>query len=74
MPKRDYTLILADISYGLQMKGCLHNHAAWGEDKLGEMVRAVKFMTTSPMWRIIIIHNVDQYAVVRKVLDKKCNA
>jgi hypothetical protein len=47
MPKKDYTLILADIPYDLQMKGCLHNDAAWGEDKLGEMVRAANFVTTS---------------------------
>jgi hypothetical protein len=74
MPKRDYTLILADIPYGLQMKRCLHNDAAWGENELGEMVRAVKFVTTSPIWRIIVIHSIDQYDVVRKVLHKECNA
>jgi hypothetical protein len=73
MPKRDDTLILANIPYGLQIKGCLHNDAAWGEEELGEMVRATKFVITSPIWRIIVIHSVHQYAVVRKVLDKECN-
>ena len=29
MPKRDYTLILADIPYGLQTKGCEHDDVAW---------------------------------------------
>jgi hypothetical protein len=74
MLRRDYTLILADIPYGLQTKGCKHDDLAWGEQELGNMVRAAKFMTTAKDFRFIIIHNVEQYYIVRKVLDKDTNA
>jgi hypothetical protein len=74
IPRRDYTLILANIPYGVQTKGCEHNDLAWGEKKLGDMVRAAKFVTTAKEFRFIIIHSVEQYYIVRKVLDKETNA
>jgi hypothetical protein len=60
MPRRDYTLILADIPYGLQTKGCEHDDLAWGEQELSNMVRAAKFVTAAKEFRFIIIHNVEQ--------------
>jgi hypothetical protein len=73
MPRRDYTLILADIPYGLQTKGCEHDDVAWGEQQLGDMVRAAKFITTAKEFRFIIIHSVEQYYIVRNALDKETN-
>jgi hypothetical protein len=47
MPKRDYTLILADIPYGFQTKVCEHDDLAWKEQELGDMMQAAKFVTTA---------------------------
>jgi hypothetical protein len=74
MPMRDYTLILADIPYRLQTKGCKHDDLAWGKQELGDMVRATKFVIIAKEFRFIIIHSVEQYYIVRKVLDKETNA
>jgi hypothetical protein len=38
------------------------------------MVRAAKFVTTAKEFRFIILHSVEQYAFMRRVLDKECNA
>jgi hypothetical protein len=73
MLKRDYTSILADIPYGFQKKGCLHNNIVWEEQELGKMVWTAKFVTTTKEFWFIILHNVEQYAIVRSVVDKKCN-
>ena len=73
-PKRDYTLVLADIPYGFNITGCLHDDSvAWGETELSLMVRAFKVVTTARLWRIIIVHSIDQYAAVKTVLEAECN-
>jgi hypothetical protein len=74
MPRRDYTLILADIPYALQTKEYEHDDVALGEQELGDMVQAAKFVTTAKEFRFIIIHNVEQYYIMRNVLDKETNA
>jgi hypothetical protein len=74
MRTRDYTMILADIPYRLQTKGYEHDDVVWGEQELGDMMQAAKFVTTAKEFRFIIIHSVEQYYIVKKVLDKKTNA
>lgn len=75
MPRRPYTLILADIPYGFDMAGCLHNDkVCWGESELGTMIRAAKVVTNARAWRVIIIHSTPQIPVVKKVLEQECNS
>ena len=74
MPKRDYSLMLADIPYGFDVPGCLHDDSvAWGQAEIASMMRAFKVVTTARLWRVIIIHSIDQYATVKAVLDAECN-
>lgn len=74
IPKRDYTLVLADIPYGFSIPGCLHDDAvAWGQPEIAAMVRAFKVVTTAKLWRIIIVHSLDQYGPVKSVLEHECN-
>src|SRR5450759_2694410 len=57
MPKQDYNLVLADIPYGFDVPGCLHDDSvAWGQGKIANMLRAFKVVTTARLWRVIIIH------------------
>ena len=72
--KRDYALVLADIPYRFCIPGCMHDDTvAWGQPEIAAMVRAFKVVTTARLWRIIIIHSLDQFAVVKAVLEQECN-
>lgn len=74
LPKRDYTLVVADIPYGFDLPGCLHDDSvAWGQPEIASMVRAFKVVTIAKLWRVIIIHSIEQYAAVKAVLEAECN-
>lgn len=74
IPKRDYTLMLADIPYGFNVSGCLHDDSvAWGQEEVSTMLRSFKVVTTARLWRVIIMHSIDQYAAVKTVLEAECN-
>ena len=74
IPKREYTLVLADIPYGFCIPGCMHDDTvAWGQSDIAAMVRAFKVVTTARPWRIILVHSIDQFAVVKSVLEQECN-
>ena len=74
IPKRDYSLVLADIPYGFNIPGCLHDDTvAWGHAEVASMVRAFKVVTTARLWRIILVHSLDQFGPVKSVLEQECN-
>ncbi len=71
---RPYTLVLADIPYGFAKSGCLHeDNVAWGAEEVTKLVQSFKVVTTAKLWRIIILHSIDQYDVVKRVLNAECN-
>jgi hypothetical protein len=62
-------LILADIPYSFNQTICMHNDKeSWEDEKLSHMMQAIKMVTTSKSWRIIINHSQDQNEAVKKVL------
>ncbi len=74
-PRRPYTLFLADIPYGYDKPGCLHNDKVqWGEAEIGTMLRAAKVVTKANAFSVIIMHSTKQSSIVRKVLEEELNA
>ncbi|CAM6129466.1 unnamed protein product [Calypogeia fissa] len=71
---RPYTLVLADIPYEFSRSGCLHeDNVAWGVEEVTKLVQSFKVVTIAKLWRVIILHNIDQYDAVKIVLNAKCN-
>ena len=74
VPKRDYTLVLADIPYGFCIPRCMHNDTiTWGQPDIVAMIRAFKVVTTTRLWRIIRIHCIDKFVIVKTILEEDCN-
>ncbi|CAM6095870.1 unnamed protein product [Calypogeia fissa] len=71
---RPYTLAIVDIPYGFSRSGCLHeDNVAWGVEEVTKLVQSFKVVTTAKLWRIIILHSIDQYVAVKTVLMAECN-
>lgn len=72
--KRAYTLAIADIPYGMGLPSCLHEDTVpWLENEIKTLVQSFKIVTTARLWRIVIMHSIDQVHVVNKVLRELCN-
>lgn len=72
--KRAYTLAVADVPYGLALPSCLHEDTfPWMEEELKSLVQSFKIVTTAKLWRIVIMHGIDQVQAVNKVLKELCN-
>jgi hypothetical protein len=74
LPRREYTLAIADIPYGFNVPGCQHDDSvAWGEAEIRQVVKSFKISTTAPSWRIVILHSNDQLPFVKSVLNQECS-
>lgn len=75
LSRRAYTLAIADILYGLAMRGCLDDDSiVWGETKIQKLVQLFGVITTSKICQCIIIHSLDQYHLVKVMLEDECNS
>lgn len=73
-PQRAYQLMQLQIFYmGLASKVACMMIVAWREE-IEEMVQSFKVIITSKVWQFIIIHRLDQYHLVKIVLDEECNS
>lgn len=71
---RPYTLALIDIPYGFARSGCLHDDTvAWGVEELSNTIQSFKVVAIARLWRIIVLHSIDQYEAVKTVLQAECN-
>jgi hypothetical protein len=71
--KRPYSLLLADIPYGFNHATCLHEDSvAWDASQIESMLQSFKIVTTSRIWRVIILHSFQQAGEVYKALMKEC--
>lgn len=74
VPKRDYTLAIVDVPYGLNLASCLHEDTSpWMEAEIKSMIQSLKIVTTARVWRIIIMHSIGQVTAVSNVLKDLCS-
>ena len=75
VPKRDYTLAMVDVPYGFNLPSCMHEDTtAWMEAEIRMLIQSLKIVSTARIWRIIIMHSVEQVTTVTNVLKEQCNA
>ena len=59
VPKKEYTLLVADIPYGFK--------------QLEKMVKDFADLTTAGLWRIVVFHSMDQGYSVAQALRSRCH-
>ena len=74
LPKKDYSLLIADIPYGFRLAGSVNDEEPFKYIQLEKMIKAFSQLTTAPLWRIIIFHSRDQSYSVSKALMTTCHA
>ena len=74
LPKKDYTLMIADIPYGFRLAGSVNDEEPYKYNQLERMIKDFANMTTAPLWRVVIFHSRDQSYSVSKALLTTCHA
>ena len=69
-----YSLAVVDIPYGFNAPGSEFNNVPFLEQDIVDMVRSFAQVTTSTIWRFVIIHSLQQVNCVMAALGKVCNA
>ena len=60
VPKKEYTLLIADILYGFRMVGSSYDDEPFRFKQLEKMVKDFSELRTASLWRIVVFHNMDQ--------------
>ena len=74
LPKKEYTLLIANIPYGFRMVGSSIGHTIWLSHEpfllkwLAKMVKDFAELTTTSLWRIVMFHSMDQGYFVAQTL------
>ena len=71
---QNYTLAVADIPYGFNAPGSDFDDVPFSEQDVLDMVKSFARVTTSNIWRFVIIHSLQQANAVMTALNKVCNA
>ena len=74
MAKQNYTLAVADIPYGFNAPGSEFDEIPFSEQDVFDMVSSFSRVTSSPMWRFVVVHSWAQSFAVMSALDKVCTA
>lgn len=74
MEKKCYTLGIADIPYGFNALGSESDEQPFSEEDVVDMVNCFSKVTTSTLWRFVVIHSLQQSGPVMSALGKTCNA
>ena len=74
LPKKDYTLLIANIPYGFRMAGSSYDDTPFIFKQLDKMIKDFPQLTTTPLWRIVIFHSMDQGYSMSQVLRSTCHA
>src|SRR5450759_4617819 len=74
LEKQNYTLAVADIPYGFNAPGSKYDENPFMEQDVIDMVRSFAKVNTSPFWRFVVIHSLQQAYWVMLALHKTCNA
>ena len=73
LPKKEYTLLVADIPYGFRMAGSSYDDEPFRFKQLEKMVKDFAELTTASLWRIVIFHSMDQGYSVAQALRSRCH-
>ena len=73
LPKKDYSLLIADIPYGFRMAGSSYDDEPFRFKQLEKMVKDFAELTTASLWRIVIFHSMDQGYSVAHELQSRCH-
>ena len=68
LPKKEYSLLVADIPYGFRMAGSSYDDEPFRFKQLEKMVKDFAELTTASLWRIVIFHSMDQGYFVAQAL------
>jgi hypothetical protein len=74
LPRKDYTLPIADIPYGFRLAGSINDEEPYKYAQLDKMVKDFAQLTIAPLWRVLIFHSRDQTYSVTKALRNTCHA
>ena len=73
LPKKEYSLLVADIPYGFRMAGSSYDDEPFRFKQLEKMVKDFAELTTASLWRIVIFHSMDQGYSVAQALRSRCH-
>ena len=73
VPKKEYTLLIADIPYGFRMAGSTYDDEPFRFKQLEKMVKDFAELTTASLWRIVVFHSIDQGYSVAQALRSRCH-
>ena len=73
LPKKEYTLIVADIPCGFRMAGSIFDDEPFRFKQLEKMVKDFADLTTASLWRIVIFHTMDHGYSVAQALRSRCH-
>ena len=74
LPKRHYTLLIADIPYGFRITGSMFDDVPFKYPQIEKMVKDFAELTLAPLWRIVIFHSMGQSLSVTTALKSRCHA
>ena len=74
LPRRHYTLLIADIPYGFRIVGSTYDDVPFKYPQIEKMVKDFAELTLAPLWRIIIFHSMGQSLSVTTTLKSRCHA
>ena len=74
LPKRHYTLLIADIPYGFRITGSMYDDMPYKYPQIEKMVKDFAELTLAPLWRIVIFHSMGQSLSVATTLKSRCHA
>lgn len=74
LEKQRYSLAVADIPYGFNFPGSEFDEVPFSQEDIVEMITKFASVTTSPIWRFVIIHSLQQTNCVLGAMNLVCNA
>ena len=74
LPKRHYTLLIADIPYGFRITGSMYDNVPYKYPQIEKMVKDFVELTLAPLRRIMIFHSMGQLLSVTTALKSRCHA
>lgn len=73
LEKKRYTLAFADVPYGFNVPGSELDDVPFTKEDLLDMVRSFAKVTTSEIWRFVVMHSFQQTNAVLAALNEVCN-
>ena len=74
IPKRDYALVIADISHGFNIPNIDYDSDPYTYQALSKVVAGFVEVTSSPLWRFVTFHSDTQLAMILSSFKGKTNS